>query len=63
MTRLILIAAAALSLSACAAAPTLYQPAQGPQSVGYREYRIEPGRYRITFQGGPGAPPEGEEGS
>lgn len=58
MTRLILIAAAALSLSACAAAPTLYQPAQGPQSVGYREYRIEPGRYRITFQGGPGAPPQ-----
>jgi hypothetical protein len=24
--------------------------------VGYSEYRIEPGRYRITFQGGPGAP-------
>ena len=37
MTRLILIAAAALSLSACAAAPTLYQPAQGPHSVGYGE--------------------------
>jgi len=58
MTRLILIAAAALSLAACATQPTLYQPAAGPQAVGYREYRIEPGRYRVTFQGGPGAPPQ-----
>jgi hypothetical protein len=58
MTRLILIAVAALSVAACAGAPMLYQPAQGPQSVGYREYRIEPGRYRVTFQGAPGAPPQ-----
>lgn len=58
MTRLVLIAAAALSLAACATQPTLYQPAAGPSAVGYREYRIEPGRYRITFQGGPGAPPQ-----
>lgn len=57
MKRLI-IAAAALSLAACATAPTLYQPAAGPQAVGYSEYRIEPGRYRVTFQGGPGAPPQ-----
>ncbi|WP_293907963.1 hypothetical protein [Phenylobacterium sp.] len=57
MHRLILAAAAALSLGACATpAPTLYQPASGPQAVGYSEYRIEPGRYRITFHGGPGAP-------
>jgi hypothetical protein len=35
----------------------IYQPAVGPSAVGYREYRIEPGRYRVTFQGGPGAPP------
>lgn len=50
---------AALALSACATPqPTLYQAAAGPQAVGYSEYRIEPGRYRITFQGGPGAPPE-----
>ncbi len=48
--------AATLALSACATAPTLYQPAAGPQAVGYSEYRIEPGRYRITFRGGPGAP-------
>ena len=50
---------AALALTACATPqPTLYQPAAGPQAVGYSEYRIEPGRYRITFRGGPGAPPE-----
>lgn len=57
MTRFIPIIAAALALAACATAPTLYQPSAGPQSVGYAEYRIEPGRYRITFRGGPGAPP------
>ncbi|OHB26517.1 MAG: hypothetical protein A2790_19040 [Phenylobacterium sp. RIFCSPHIGHO2_01_FULL_69_31] len=58
MKRLVVVAAAALSLAACATAPTLYQPAAGPQSVGYSEYRIEPGRYRVTFRGGPGAPPQ-----
>lgn len=52
------VAVAVLSLAACATAPTLYQPAAGPQSVGYSEYRIEPGRYRVTFRGGPGAPPQ-----
>ncbi|HKP80296.1 MAG TPA: hypothetical protein VJU34_14360 [Phenylobacterium sp.] len=57
MKRLI-IAAAALALAACAATPTLYQPAAGPRAVGYSEYRIEPGRYRVTFRGGPGAPPQ-----
>lgn len=49
---------AALTLSACATGPTVYQPATGPQAVGYSNYRIEPGRYRITFRGGPGAPAE-----
>ncbi|MBJ7410267.1 MAG: hypothetical protein JHD15_07860 [Phenylobacterium sp.] len=58
MKRLVVVAAAALSLAACATAPTLYQPAAGPQAVGYSEYRIEPGRYRVTFRGGPGAPPQ-----
>lgn len=59
MKPLILAAAAAcLALSACATAPTVYAPASGPQSVGYSEFRIEPGRYRITFRGGPGAPVE-----
>ena len=58
MKRLILPALAALALSACATAPTVYQPAPGPKGVGYSEYRIEPGRFRITFQGGPGASPQ-----
>ena len=56
MTRRLLGIATALALAACASAPTLYQPAAGPQAVGFSEYRIEPGRYRITFRGGPGAP-------
>ena len=47
---------AALSLSACATPPTHFQPA-APGGVGFSEMRIEPGRYRVTFQGGPGAPP------
>lgn len=59
MKNLLLTSLAALSLGACATPqPTNYQPALGPQAVGYSEYRIEPGRYRITFRGGPGAPPE-----
>jgi len=57
MKRLILPALAALMLSACATEPTHYQPAAGPSRVGFSEMRIEPGRYRVTFQGGPGAPP------
>jgi hypothetical protein len=52
------IAAAVLSLAACATAPTLYGPAAAPGAVGYSEYRIEPGRFRVTFRGGPGAPLE-----
>jgi len=58
MKRLILSLAAVLTLAACETVPTRYQPAAGPQAVGYSEYKIEPGRYRITFQGGPGAPPQ-----
>jgi outer membrane protein TolC len=57
----LLTSALALSLSAaalggCATQPTYFQPAAGPQAIGFSEYRIEPGRYRITFRGGPGAP-------
>ena len=51
----VLAALAALSLSACATEPTRFQPATSPTGVGYSELRIEPGRYRITFHGGPGA--------
>ena len=56
--RLLAIAAASLSLAACATPPTLYVPAAGPGGIGYSEYRIEPGRFRIMFKGGPGAPLE-----
>ncbi|MDP3659025.1 hypothetical protein [Phenylobacterium sp.] len=58
MKRIVPLVLATLLLGACASAPTLYQPAAGPQAVGFSEYRIEPGRYRITFRGGSGAPPE-----
>lgn len=57
MKRLLLPALVALTLSACATEPTLFQPAGPRGGVGFSEMRIEPGRYRVTFQGGPGAPP------
>lgn len=57
MKHLILSALAALSLAACATAPTTFQPAGPHGGVGFSEMRIEPGRYRVTFQGGAGAPP------
>ena len=54
----LLAATAALALAACETpTPTLYAPASGPQAVGFTEMRLEPGRYRITYRGGPGAPP------
>lgn len=56
--RLVIPALAALSVAACASAPTLYQPATGPNAVGFSDYRIESDRFRVTFRGGPGAPPE-----
>lgn len=58
MKRILPVLLATLALSACASAPTFYQPAMGREAVGFSEVRIEPGRYRITFRGGPGAPPE-----
>lgn len=58
MKRLMLPALAALSLAACETPqPTVYQPAGGPRGVGFSEERIEPGRYRISFKAGNGAPP------
>ncbi len=59
MHRPLIAACAALTLGACAT-PTVYGPANPNGSmaaqVGYSEYKIENNRYRITFQGGQGAP-------
>ncbi|WP_310542155.1 CC0125/CC1285 family lipoprotein [Phenylobacterium sp.] len=58
MKRLLLTAALCAGLSACASAPTVYTAANGREAVGFSSYRIEPGRYRVTFRGGPGGSPE-----
>ncbi len=50
MIRPALIAAAALSLAACASLQP-YGPATGPNSQGFTEQRIEANRYRVTYQG------------
>ena len=55
MKWLFFIALVTLTLAGCET-PTVYQQATGPQGVGYTESRIEPDRYRVTFQGGGGAP-------
>lgn len=57
MKQLLVAAACSAALAACAAAPTVYAPATGPAASGFTEYRIEPGRYRVTYRGGAGAPP------
>jgi hypothetical protein len=56
MKPLIALALSAAVLTACAMAPTLYAPQTAPRGAGYSEYRLEAGRYRVTFQGNPGAP-------
>ena len=58
MVRALLAAVMSAGLIGCATAPTLFQAASSAKAVGYSEYRIEPGRYRVTFRGGPGAPSE-----
>jgi len=58
MKHLVIALLAGLALNACATPQKLYQAAAGPRSVGYSEYPVEPGRYRITFRGGPGATPQ-----
>lgn len=56
MKRLLLAPVFCLALAACATAPTAYGPSAGPSGVGFSEQKIESGRYRVTFRGGPGAP-------
>ena len=58
MKSAVIAIAACAVLGACASQPTVYAPATGPSASGFSEYRIEPGRYRVTFRGGPGAPVE-----
>ena len=43
----------ALGLSACATAPTVYQPAATSEEMGWRSTKIESDRYRISFRGNP----------
>ena len=52
MKRLLLAAAAALSLAACGT-PTPYQPLQtgGISNGGYSDTRVSSDRYRVSFQG------------
>lgn len=57
MTRFLACLSLCAMLGACAMVDAAYGPAYGPRGAGFSEYRIEPGRYRVTFQGGPGAPP------
>jgi hypothetical protein len=56
MKRLIALAFSAALLTACSTTPTLYAPQTAPSGAGYSEYRLENGRYRVTFRGNPGAP-------
>ena len=57
MKQLVVAVACSAALAACATQPTVYAPAAGPAASGFSEYRIEPGRYRVTYRGGAGAPP------
>ena len=53
--KLLTAALVCLSLAACAT-PTVYAPAGDRYGSGFSDYRIEQGRYRVTFRGGGGAP-------
>jgi hypothetical protein len=54
MSRVLLSAAAALLLAACAT-PTVYGPAATPTASGYSEMKIQSDRFRVTFRGGSNA--------
>ncbi len=54
MKRVLVSAAVAFALAACAT-PTVYGPAATPTAAGYSEMRIQSDRYRVTFRGGSGA--------
>ena len=50
----LILSLALLGLAACASTQTAYQPAAGPDAVGYAETPIEHDRWRVTFHGGGG---------
>jgi len=58
MKKLLLLSLACFCLAACETTPTVYGAYRPDTHVGYVETPIEPGRWRITFHGGPGASPE-----
>lgn len=53
MKRILFSCVVALSLAACATAPTVYQPAATAQDMGWRATRIEADRYRVSFRANP----------
>ncbi|HEV2365912.1 MAG TPA: hypothetical protein VGS12_17110 [Caulobacteraceae bacterium] len=55
-TALVAAALASMLLLAACETPTYFQPAANSGGVGYKEMRLEPDRWRVTFQGGGGAP-------
>jgi hypothetical protein len=50
MKRALVSGLVALALAACTTPPTVYQPAADSQSMGYREFKIEDDRYRVSFR-------------
>ena len=53
---IILLILSALAVTACAASPTVYGPAEGGErSLGYDSVRIENDRWRVRFTAGPDA--------
>lgn len=53
MKRILFSCFVALSLAACATAPTVYQPAATAQDMGWRSTKIEADRYRVSFRANP----------
>lgn len=52
MLRTLLLAAALVSMAACASTPPPYAPAASATGAGYSETQIESGRYFVTYRAG-----------
>jgi len=57
MKRILVIGLACAALGACAT-PTQYGPAATPTASGFWETRLENDRFRVSYRGGSGAPPD-----